>query len=327
MFERQRKDAVMCQKETKKGATPNKEFIFQQLVNSVKRVRYPLYSGKRVIELPLYFALGKTFKENYECFSSQYLKLLCDNNVDDNSIEIVKELTNKLLCTVNEYLNGKIISSYSLFADAIKPIKDILPVKPVTKRTFYRMRTDVGITDKTEFYHIPFSKVHLSKSERFSIEGYPCLYLGYSKRVCEIEISSGSLAKFTLKEAIPNILDLTLGQGEGRKDIPEIDLVKIFPLIASCYIVPYYSTIQEKECRPEKSFFREEYIIPQLLTLYLKEEKIADGIIYYSVKDPNLDTQGTGENDLRNLVLFTDRGNQTGEIYDNKLLDRFDITV
>lgn len=151
--------------------------------------------------------------------------------------------------------------------------------------------------------------------------------MGYSKHVCEIEISSGSLAKFVLNEPLNNILDLTLGQGEGKKDIPEIDLVKVYPLIASCYIVPFYSTIQEKECRPDKSFFREEYIIPQLLTLYLKEEDIANGIIYYSVKDPNLDIQGEGEKDLRNLVLFTNRENNTGEMYDNELMSKFDITL
>ena len=178
-----------------------------------------------------------------------------------------------------------------------------------------------------DFYHLPFDKIHLSKSERFSIEGYPCLYLGYSKRVCEIEISSGSLAQFFLKETLNRILDLTLGQGEGKKDISEINLVKVYPLIASCYIVPFYSTIQEKECRPSKSFFREEYIIPQLLTLYLKEEDIADGIIYYSVKDPNLDTQGKGENDFRNLVLFTNRENNTGEIFDSELINKFDKTI
>ena len=142
-----------------------------------------------------------------------------------------------------------------------------------------------------------------------------------------MEISSGSLANFSLKEPLNNILDLTLGQGDEKKDILEIDLVKVYPLIASCYIVPFYSVIQEKECRPDKAFFREEYIIPQLLTLYLKEEGIANGIIYYSVKDPNLDLRGRGEKDFRNLVLFTNRENNTNEMFDNELIDKFEITL
>lgn len=279
------------------------------------------------MELPLYFALGKTFNENFDNFTSQYLKLLVDNNVDNDSIRIVQNLAENLKRTFNKYLNGKVVSAYSMFKDAIEPIKEILPIKPVQNGSFYRMRAESGLTDKREFYHLPFDKIHLSKSERFSIEGYPCFYLGFSKRVCEMEISSGSLAKFVLKEPLNSILDLTLGQGDGNKDISELDLVKIYPLIAFCYIVPFYSTIQKRECRPDKSFFREEYIIPQLLTLYLKEEGLANGIIYYSVKDSNLDPQGKGEEDFRNLVLFTNRRNNTNEFYDNELIEKFDITL
>ena len=315
------------QLESKNESTANNEFIFQQLVNAVRRIRYPLYSGKNVMELPLYFALGKSFEYNLANFSSQYLKLLKENNVDNESIEIVDGLTKKLMETVNKYLNGKVVSAYSAFKDAMEIIEDILPIKQIEKGTFYRMRAECGLTELTEFYHLPFDKIHLSKSERFSIEGYPCLYLGYSKRVCEIEISSGSLASFILKKPLDNILDLTLGQGDGEKDISEINLVKVYPLIASCYIVPFYSTLQCKECRPDKSFFREEYIIPQLLTLYLKETDLANGIIYYSVKDPNLDPRGRDEKDFRNLVLFTNRDNNLENKHDNLLMDKFEITL
>ena len=281
------------------------------------------------MELPLYFVVGKTFEKNFNDFSAQYHKLLEDNKVDEATIKIVTNLTDNLKKTVVEYLNGNVISSYNSFKKAIEPIKNLFPIKTIPKKKIlYRMRPEEGITDKKEFYHLPYDKIHLSKNERFSIDGYPCLYLGYSKRVCEIEISSsGSLAKFVLKKPLSRILDLTLGQGDGKKDISEINLVKIYPLIASCYIVPYYSILQEKECRPKNTFFREEYIIPQLLTLYLKEENIADGIIYYSVKDPNLDPQGKGEKDYKNLVLFTNRENKADKVYDNQLIKKFDITI
>ena len=296
-----------------RNAHTSNKFIFQQLINSAKCQAYPLYSGKNVMELPLYFAFGKSFNDNFDNFTSQYLKNLKGNDVDSDTVNLVEEFIKNLRITIIEYFNGKLVSAYSTFKDAMEPIKEILPIKTVQK--------------KKEYYHLPFDKIHLSKSERFSIEGYPCLYLGYSKHVCEIEISSGSLAKFTLKEPLNKILDLTLGQGDGDNDISEIDLVKVYPLIASCYIVPFYSVIQERECRPNKSFFREEYIIPQLLTLYLKETGIANGIIYYSVRDPKLDVQGRDEKDLRNLVLFTNRENDTRERYDRTLIDKFDITL
>lgn len=317
---------IMVQtKNSEKDSISGDKCIFQQLIETVKRNGYALYSGKNVLELPLYFSLGFSFEDNFKNFTSQYLQLLKHNKVDSKSIKDVEILTKELMDTVNMYLNGKVNSAYSSFKDAMEIVKGILPIKTIHNRTFYRMRADGGIKEKNEFYHLPFNKIHLSKSERFSIEGYPCLYLGYSKHVCEIEISSGSLAKFVLKEPLYNILDLTLGQGDGKNDILGIDLVKVFPLIACCYIVPFYSVIQEKECRPDKSFFREEYIIPQLLTLYLKEEGIAEGIIYYSVKDPNLDIHGSGEKDYRNLVLFTNRDNNNE--YDKMLLDKFNIEL
>ena len=282
------------------------------------------------MELPLYFTIGKTFFENYDNFSSQYIEILKETNVDVGTIRFVKRLTTKLRETVEKYLNGEVESAFTLFKKAMKLLEEnpmILPIKTIEERTFYRMRAEDGITDEKEFYHVPFDKSYLSRNERFSIDGYPCLYLGYSKRVCEIEVTSGTLAKFTLKEPIKRILDLTLGQGEGKKDISEIQLVKVFPLIASCYIVPFYSTLQKKECRPDKSFFHEEYIIPQLLTQYLKEEGIANGIIYYSVKDPNLKPYVKSEEDFRNLVLFTNRDINTGEKYDNELIGKFEITL
>ena len=204
--------------DTRNAHTSNKR-VFQQLINSAKCQAYPLYSGKNVMELPLYFAFGKSFNDNFDNFTSQYLENLKGNDVDSDTVNLVDDFIKNLRTTIIEYLNGKLATAYSTFKDSMEPIKEILPVKTVQSGTFYRMRAEGGISEKNEYYHLPFDKIHLSKSERFSIEGYPCLYLGYSKHVCEIEISSGSLAKFTLKKPLYNILDLTLGQGDGDNDI------------------------------------------------------------------------------------------------------------
>lgn len=78
--------------------------------------------------------------------------------MDNDTIGIVEELTKELRDTVDEYLNGKVKSAYSSFKSAIELIKEILPVKPIHNRTFYRMRADGGITDEKEFYHLPLTK-------------------------------------------------------------------------------------------------------------------------------------------------------------------------
>lgn len=302
-----------------------KSISFAQLIDAIEYNNYRLSSGKKVLELPLYFVLGKSVLSCYEEFYDKYNTLLQDEQVDEDIRKTAKKLSDGLLETVKNYLNGKIATSYSNFRNAMSHIEGILPLVQVEERDFYRMRSDLGLTDTKDFWHIPFNKVYLSKSERFSIEGYPILYLGYSKNVCEKEISEGSLAKFSLKRPISDVLDLTLGQGEGMRFLSDDQLMKVYPLIASCYVVPFYSILKEKECRPTCAFFREEYIIPQFLTMYLKDEKKAKGIIYYSVKDPNLKVYGKDEDDLRNLALYTSRND--GEIYDKQLMDYFEIKL
>jgi len=303
--------------------------VFNSLVDFVEKHKdYTLYSKKNVLELPLYFIRGRDFNECLEDFCSKYNQLVNDYpDIDKITQETVCTLTSKLKKTIDDYLNGKVASAYSQFKEAMEPIKDFLPIKSVEKRVFFRMRAEEGLKDKKDFYHLPFNMIHLSKNERFSIDGYPCLYLGYSKSVCKKEILSGTIATFMLDEKLDGILDLTLGQGDEKKDIPDINLVQIYPLIALCYIVPFYCTVYEKECRPDKSFFRVEYIIPQLLTLYLREESMAKGIIYYTVKDPNLNLQGKGEDDFKNIVLFTNRENNNSEKYDEELMDKFTISL
>ena len=73
----------------KSCSAANNELIFRQLVNSARSTKYLLNSGKNVMELPLYYALGKSFLDNFDNFSSQYLKLLKDNNVNNDIFEFV----------------------------------------------------------------------------------------------------------------------------------------------------------------------------------------------------------------------------------------------
>lgn len=299
---------------------------FNQLIKAAKKGGYLLSSKKNVMELPLYFALGTSIVDGYKEFYAEYEELLQNEAVSKEIIDAVKKLNKGLLTSVKKYLDGNAFSAYRTFKNTLFPIKSFLPVLPsIEDGIFYRMRSDAGLSDEKEFWHIPFNKAYLSKSERFSIAGYPILYLGYSKRVCELEIDKGTLAKFELQEPLKMILDLTLGQSDGKRLISDEDLMIVFPLIASCYVVPFYSVQKGQECKPNCVSFREEYIIPQFLTMYMKEDKMANGIIYYSVKDPNLDIHGKGEDDLRNIALYTSRGNRT--THDKVLMNKFEIEL
>ena len=317
-----RRISIMMESKNVKGL-----ISFNQLCDAANKSSYYLLSsGKNVMELPMYSALGKSVVSSYREIYEKYETLLQNESVNKDIVDAVKKLNKGLLATIQIYNNGNAFSAYRTFKKTICSIISLLPVIPsIDEGVFYRMRSDTGLSDKKELWHIPFNMTYLSKSERFSIAGYPILYLGYSKRVCKLEISEGTLAKFVLHEPLYKILDLTLGQGEGKRFVLDEELMIVFPLIASCYVVPFYSVQQEQECKPKAVFFREEYIIPQFLTMYMKETKMANGIIYYSVKDPNLDVYGKGENDLRNIALYTSRGNRT--THDKVLMNKFEIEL
>lgn len=181
---------------------------------------------------------------------------------------------------------------------------------------FYRMRTDFDIKNKEQFYHLPLSLRSKCASERYSIAGYPCLYIGYSKKDCYLEISpNGSMIGLSLKEEYDlQVLDMTFYEDQMKNRRCD-DFIKVWPIIAACNLVlPKADT--------EKVKFREEYVIPQLLTAFLKHKNIYDGICYYSVRNETLNPQGIGEDDYRNLVLFPDFIGENE--YDNSLLDKFE---
>jgi len=110
-------------------------------------------------------------------------------------------------------------------------------------------------------------------------------------------------------------------------------------LIAACYVV---NTVPENIDKRQAKF-REEYIIPQLLSLYVKENLVNEaakavategkkedqreiwGIRYYTVNNGGLDPEGQGENDYRNIMFFTefDIDSKSPIPYDMNLMDNF----
>lgn len=110
------------------------------------------------------------------------------------------------------------------------------------------------------------------------------------------------------------IIDLTFPEDNQESD-NIMKFIKAWPLVASCYIV------MDNEQINRDAKFREEYIIPQMLTAYLKHNTNYKGICYYSTRNEYLDSNGKGNNDFRNVVLFTNT--LESDNYDKKLMDMF----
>lgn len=73
---------------------------------------------------------------------------------------------------------------------------------------FFRARLSENVVEfsSEDMLHIPFNKRHIVKSERFSIPGLPCLYLGNSSYACWVEMGCPADHRFNVA---PILLDNT----------------------------------------------------------------------------------------------------------------------
>ena len=154
-----------------------------------------------------------------------------------------------------------------------------------TPSHFYRLRNDeanYGLS-KGELFHIPFHKRGNVSTMRYSIPGFPCLYLADSVYVAWEELRRPSLSKIQAVR-LENILDIKvldvttdiyMGEDAIIDALSPDELwthLLVWPLIAACSI---------KVPDPKVSF-KPEYIIPQLLLQIVRTNDDLQGIMFSS---------------------------------------------
>ena len=159
----------------------------------------------------------------------------------------------------------------------------------VTKGTVaYRMR-NVQLEEQhklkpKDMFHVPLDKRGLVETQRYSVPGYPCLYLAHRVYGCWEEMGRPAfgtvmVSKFETQQEF-KLLDLRV----PSKDNWDNDMVRcllIFPLVIA-------SMVQVKN---SKDKYKPEYLIPQLLTEWVisknregkKGEEVL-GIMYTSAQ-------------------------------------------
>lgn len=299
--------------------------LYRRMIEVAKSSNTFMSMNKRdILDFPLDVPIDKNVYDFMEDSFEKYVYLLetvkdGESVIDDNFITTVKTLECVLLKTLKTYMTGDIYMSYRYFQHGLLPMRQDLPIVEIKQERYYRMRAKMYLFDKKEFYPLDNDKRYLCKPERFSVSGYPCLYVGYSEKVCLKEMGTcGSIIDLTHNTDTPfRILDLTFEQDFQN----EILFVKTWPLIAACYMVPYYCIKRDKTCPPDNIAFKIEYVIPQFLTLFVKRNLITvDGIRYYTVRDAKLNPYARGVNDMRNIMFFCQSDNE--EKY-NQLVNSF----
>ena len=142
-----------------------------------------------------------------------------------------------------------------------------------------------------EMFHIPFELRSKVVNYRYSISGYPCLYLGSSILACWEELKKPDIydmcvAMVRLKRGSSiSVLDLTvpydspivpLWNDDTEKDerTKNMEYLNTLPLIIACSV---------RTVTPDDPF-KNEYVIPQLLMLSLLKQDKLYGVAYSSAQ-------------------------------------------
>lgn len=287
-----------------------------------------------LFQLPLRYS--GDFSEYLEkiLVDSYYAKIdkLTENNIDIESFEFPlnfikenqKKFTTGLIKSVKKYLDGKPNEAYKELDRTIKGngkrFDEILNYKTVESNTdFYRMRiaSPNNPLDRSEMFHIPFEKRGLVKTQRFSISGFPSLYLGSAVYVCWEELGRPLRNQFQVVRVSNKkplkVLDLSpITESEIQNNRKLYRYFMTWPLIAACSV-----KVQNRE-----DTFKPEYIIPQMLLQWISNNREVDAVKYQTtnVDFKNVTTRGN----LTNTVLPVGTNKKEGLC--SELKDNFKIT-
>ncbi len=197
--------------------------------------------------------------------------------------EIIVGLQN----AINEYYNGFPHKSYETYKEILNELA-LLSIIPQTNinRDIPLFRVRVGkkeeIQERKNIFHVPFDKRTKISVQRYSIAGFPSLYLGNSIYTAWEELGRPSLdemffAKFQIRFDSPF---LNLSTEFFYKDIETIqdesllDKVLLFPIF-------FVNSIGVNN---RQDPFKPEYIFPQFTLRWCREQDKFTGIIYRSTR-------------------------------------------
>lgn len=187
----------------------------------------------------------------------------------------------------------------------------------------YRMRSDrnnVNLDNyQGELFHIPYHLRHLISTQRYSIPGYPVLYLAGSFLTAWCELDK------------PGLKDIVYSKIRFKEEEQFIDLA--YPLSPNPYLWEYYSLFVfyplmiacMVQVKYPKAPFKPEYCLPQQMLNLVRSITSGRniGIVYMSNKSP--DSTNIFSLMCRNFaVIVRDTLKSTG--YDVKLADKMVMT-
>lgn len=236
-----------------------------------------------------------------------YINLLEVNDFDVFTINEVKSITSDIKIIIQNYYNGLIGNAYTIFKAFMNKNKNLFTIdRKLVQNGFFMPLNDLYRTrivedyrdyNKKDIFHVPFKLRTKIENARYSIAGYPSLYLSSTIKLCHYE-SGGANHNYKLfskyrikKEQVSDVFVLDFGVKPSafvkslRNNEPinylnfNENYIKIYPLLAAVsFIKP--NSIQK---------FIPEYIISQFVLQWLRECHLSQntlcGVRYFSSKD------------------------------------------
>lgn len=233
-------------------------------------------------------------------------------------IREVKWLVTSLKATLKFYLDGYPAEAYKRFKKIAE--KDTLfedlnysRLQNITGNTpFFRSTKAYGLSFSSDgskkngflkmltpqdLFHVPFEKRRAIGTNRYSIPGFPCMYLSDHLQTSWSECMTDDTESFhaiCFKNHRPlyfvDLVPLNALAEENGGSIPDglfqtltesevlANYALVYPIICACHSKITYIPAYDGEIR-----FKSEYIIPQLLMQWYRERKLMiDGIRYLS---------------------------------------------
>ncbi|WP_461207767.1 hypothetical protein [Clostridium sp. DL1XJH146] len=278
-------------------------------------------------------SLEKALIKSSNCF----LRDECYSLVEEK-IPIIRKLCNDIIEIFDLYDSANMKTFYSYFEEMMKRIEKYINIKNIrcigneSFKNLFRIRSGENKYSRLDMFHIPMGKRQLIKSYRYSIPGYPCLYLSTGMPLCWFECGMPTkfsycsfdfnilgeerikLINFTCKPVnLISAISLDYYNEPEKKDETDLYLIKYLvthPLRVACSM----------QVVSRNNAFIQEYIFPQQLLLWIREHKNFDGVAYRTASA----VEKAKEWNYFNIVLPAEKLNDNG--YCEKLAKLFKVT-
>ncbi len=208
----------------------------------------------------------------------------------DKIVLAVKEYRKKIISSIILYYQGDLVDAQLIVNEMLDEFNDAAPAitdinssiafpgggPDYSEVQFFRARLSENVVEfsSEDMLHIPFNKRHIVKSERFSIPGLPCLYLGNSSYACWVEMGCPADHRFNvapiLLDNTQKVLNLTVSIStlyafnESENTLSESENENYVISLLKLFVLTLCTSYKVEETNRN---FKSEYILPQMLML------------------------------------------------------------